>query len=103
MVKWLRPKPRIIEAEAIILRDKQGTNRAMLTTATGTPAMFIYDSEGVARLEMSLGLDDAPTLTFYDSKGTTRMLWSLQEDDPQVTLWDADGLTVIDSMPQFGE
>ncbi|UCH10241.1 MAG: hypothetical protein JSU61_13765 [Fidelibacterota bacterium] len=95
---------RIVEAEAFIVRDRNGKKRASLSALQDTPILKLYDTKEQCRLEISLGREehvDIPGLAFYDSEGRGRMLLSLVNDFPQVTLMDENG-NVMDFLPRSG-
>jgi hypothetical protein len=63
---WVR-RPKQIEAERFVLKDKDGKVRARLSTAPdGSPMLALLDAQGRDHLMLHGSIDDTATLSFYD-------------------------------------
>jgi len=68
-----KSKPRVLEAESIILRDGEGHIRARLEVKDDLQGIGFYDKNGNVRSDLSLAPDGSPLLWLYDEKGQGRV------------------------------
>ena len=88
------PKERILlEAEAFILRDKNGNIRAgLMVNEDGEATLFFGDKNGTTRAQLMVHEDGGPILTFRDKNGTARAGLMLDEDGwPILSFYDKNG------------
>lgn len=69
-----KQKPRILEAESIILRDEAGQIRARLEVKDDMQGIGLYDKKGNLRIGVSLAPDGSPIMCLYDEEGQGRVL-----------------------------
>jgi len=84
-----QPKDRTVEAEAFILLDADGQQRAKLVAPSGYPGLILYDQNGTPRMRLSVV--EGPSLSLYDRNGNLRSKLWLQDDEPILFLYDSDG------------
>ena len=86
------PKNRTVEAEKVLLRDRQGTVRAWLgLLADGSPGLMLVDREGQGGIALSTAADGAAALGFYDPAGRARVRLAVEADGARLILYDPDG------------
>lgn len=84
---------RTVAAEAFIVRDGLGRDRAMLTAlADGTVGLSFYDTGGVPRAWLRVLADGTPGLVLSDRTGHARTMVNVQEDGlAGLLLYDQSG------------
>ena len=70
---------RVIQAQAFVLQDTNGANRAILDVTAGEPRLTLYDVNGKPRAALAVTAD-GPGLALYDAN-----------DKPRATLGVAGG------------
>lgn len=83
-----QPKIRTVEAEAFILRDADGQQRAKLVAPSGYPGFILYDQNGTPRMRLSVV--EGPSISLYDRNGNLRSKLWLQDDEPILFFYDSD-------------
>ncbi len=83
-----QPKNRTVEAEAFILRDAEGQERAKLVAPSGYPGFILNDENGTPRMRLSVV--EGPSLSLYDRNGNLRSKLWLQDDDPVLFFYNSD-------------
>jgi hypothetical protein len=68
-----KPKPPILEAGMITLRDKVGTVRAKVEMIDDSPVIALYDKNETSRMELSLAPDGSSRMWMYDEGGQGRV------------------------------
>lgn len=62
-----------IHAEAFVLKDENGLNRAILTMSGDCPVLYMFDEIGTALVELS-ACENTPYLGLFDEN--VKLLWS---------------------------
>ena len=89
------PKNRTVEAEKVLLRDRQGTVRAWLgLLADGSPGLMLVDREGQGGIALSAAADGAAALGFYDPAGRARVRLAVETDGARLVLYDPGGRVI---------
>jgi hypothetical protein len=84
------PKSKTVEAEAFILRDASGTERAAWhSSPEGGAALTFFDQAGKPRAQVRVDREGAPGLLLFDQAGNGRaMLRADRDGSPHLTLTD---------------
>jgi hypothetical protein len=88
------PRPsRILTAEEFQLVDEKGTVRAALSMSMGGPGLILFDKAGKFRAVLSLATgEDTPVLSLGDGDGNHRATLALRVNgEPYLALLDKDG------------
>jgi hypothetical protein len=89
------PKSKTVEAEAFVLRDASGTERAAWhSSPEGGAALTFFDQAGKPRAQVRVDRDGAPGLLLFDQAGNGRaMLRADRDGSPHLTLTDQGART----------
>lgn len=68
-----------VSGRAFVLASGGHTRASLATTATGTPALSLYDAAGNARLVLSMREDGSPDITMRDAGGDIRAALRVSE------------------------
>lgn len=84
-----------VEARQFVLRDQQGTARAVMQMMeNGSSGLILQDRDGRERLRLSVLPDGSPGLTLADQYGRSRAVLGLLRDQTvSLALADASGKT----------
>ncbi|MBA7647375.1 MAG: hypothetical protein GH143_08415 [Calditrichaeota bacterium] len=93
MIGAAQPKSRTVEAEAFILLDANGQQRAKLVAPSGYPGFILYDKNGTPRMRLSVV--DEPSLSLYDRNGNLRSKLWLLGDEPAFYLYNESGISRV--------
>jgi hypothetical protein len=87
------PKATTMEAEAFVLRDATGKQRAALhLAADGGPALSFFDPAGVGRAALRLDREGSPDLTLIDQAAKNRAVLRVDRNGaPGLALFDPAG------------
>ena len=88
------PRPsRILTGEEFQLVDEKGTVRAALSMSMGGPGLILFDKAGKFRAVLSLATgEDSPVLSLGDGQGNHRATLALRVNgEPYLALLDKDG------------
>lgn len=90
------PVPETIEAQAFVVRDADGQERARLS-ATGSelgtgPALVLYDAAGAVKTMLSAS-EATSVLGLYGVDGKVRANLMVVVRDPALWMWSRDGKT----------
>ena len=93
--------PETIEAQAFVVRDADGQERARLS-ATGSelgtgPALVLYDAAGAVKTMLSAS-EATSVLGLYGVDGKVRANLKVVVRDPALWMWSRDGKTAQVSM-----
>ncbi len=89
-----------VAAQSFILVDDKDRECAHLSTATGTPALVLYDEQQQGGVTLGVIGPGQPTLVFFDAQHTPRVVLRLVEEgsmlaavdgNPALQLHDAEG------------
>ncbi len=100
-------KPKVLEAERLILRDAAGYVRAEIgTNDRHVVSLKLCDDRGSCRAELLVTKDGTSGLQFYDSLGKPRLVLYLDQLEalaasPSISLMDREG-RVIAELPAEG-
>ncbi len=91
-----RSRPKVLDAERIVLRDKSGRIRIEISAAMGSSSLRFFDAEMKPRAELVLSDEGVAGLQFSDMDGIPRIIISLDPDDdhtatPAISLNGKDG------------
>ena len=78
----------VVEAEAFILRGKDGSVRARLGMADDNPSLEFYQAQGGLRLKVGIS-DLDPGVEVFDKEGKVRAWLGMDALYPQLVLYDA--------------
>ena len=70
---------RVVEADAFVLKDESGMQRAVLSMDKEEPSLRLYDAHGRARVDLRLEKDE-PSLHLDAGPATSRLGVKLAED-----------------------
>jgi hypothetical protein len=83
---------RVIEAERIIIKDRNGVTRSEYgMLSPNDPGIIIYDNNGKNRLELSI-INNITFLNINDRNEQRRISMNVSDDGPVIGLSDIDGL-----------
>jgi hypothetical protein len=71
---------RVVEADAFVLKDESGMQRAVLSMDKEEPSLRLYDAHGRARVDLRLEKDE-PSLHLDAGPGTSRLGLRLAEGE----------------------
>ena len=89
------PDPRqlagVVEAQRFIVRDTDGTERAVLGLLDGNRLyLSMRDSAGKQRAAVGVE-DDGPSVKLYNARGEVQAVLDLLNERPRLTLFDDEG------------
>lgn len=95
------------EVNGLILRDSNGTARAILDTDDGAVKFGLSDPSGRRRVSMLVNKEGVAGIGVNDEQDHTRVAMGMSEDQPSVYLNDANGkvrvgLTISNEGPMLG-
>jgi len=77
----------VVRSEDFVLTGNGGkTIGRMTTSGEGTPALFMYDNNGVVRISIGLYADGAPGVVLNDEKGLAGAIMRLVNNDGRPVL-----------------
>jgi hypothetical protein len=85
---------RVIRADMLIIEDRAGDSRIMLTTlGSGAPQMTLSDAAGNVRAELALTPLGLPGLSLMSKEGKTvvRVSTHMPGEQPDISIFDAEG------------
>jgi len=87
------PKATTVEAEAFVVRDAKGTQRAVLHLAPdGGAALSFFDPAGIGRASLRVDREGSPDLTLIDQAAKTRAVLRVERNGaPGLVLFDPAG------------
>src|SRR5690242_11672527 len=82
------------EVESLVLRDRDGTPRALLSVEDGAPCLRFADAAMRSRLVLGIAPDGGPFVELADAKGAPRArLATAPGGSPSLTLFNPAGTT----------
>jgi hypothetical protein len=87
------PKATMVEAEAFVVRDAKGIQRAALHLAPdGGAALSLFDPAGFGRAALRVDREGSPDLTLIDQAGKNRAVLRVERNgSPGLALFDPAG------------
>ena len=83
-----------VRAEAFIVEDENGKDRAVLSVTKDGPYLALYDKNGKSRAWLAVD-KDIPGLTLYDKNGKSRAELDVLKNGPRLSLFDENGKSCI--------
>lgn len=87
-------EPKVIEAERIVLKDRDGVQRIVMAADLGSgPNLSFFEVDGKVRMGLGRGPLGATALSLSDRKGKGRITIQIDQNDaPSINVLDKDGV-----------
>ena len=97
------PNSRILDAEELIIRDKAGNIRAMLSVSEKGPSLYLSGAKGNPLVMLSVS-EKGPSLYLSDANGKLRVSLSVSGKGPSLNLYGANMerravLSMVEALP----
>jgi hypothetical protein len=80
MRRTMSPRPGVVEAKQVVIRDKEGRLRGVFgLDATEQPGLKMFDGNGREQVALEIPCENSSTLAFFD-RGETRLLLDSSAD-----------------------